>query len=80
VSVNLNPKSTGNRDKNSVFPMPPAIPQPVLDTSCNTVNPNVFLMAEHSKSTHPASTATPSFMPKCGTMPESGHDVADPNA
>ena len=63
--------TTGNRDKNSVAPMPSAIPQPVLDTSSNTMNPNV-----HSA----CKCESQAFMPKCGTMPESGHDIADPNA
>ena len=71
MSVILNPKSTGNRDKNSVFPMPSAIPQPVLDTSSNTTNPNIHFACKCDE--------YPTFMPKCGTMPESGHDVADPN-
>jgi hypothetical protein len=60
--------------------MPSAIPQPVLDTATNTMTSNVHFVSLDKKGPHAAQQATPDFMPKGCTVPESGTDIADPKA
>jgi hypothetical protein len=58
--------------------MPTAKPQPVLDTSNNTMTSNVQF--PQKRGTHPANQATPDFLPKGCSIPENSTDVSDPNA
>ena len=77
MSVIIKGGTSGNREKNAIVSMPAPVPQPVLDTATSKMTSNVHFTSDHSRSTHPANAATPDFMPKGCTVPESGPDIED---
>ena len=80
MTVVMKGGTSGNRDKNSIVSMPSPISQPLLDTSTNTMSSNVHFASLDKRGPHAAQQATPDFMPKGCTVPETGPDIVDPEA
>lgn len=69
---------SGNRDKNSIVSMPTQTPQPIVDSASSTPADSTNFNALNKRGTHPQDQATPDFLPKGCTVPETGPDIAEP--